>query len=112
MKENLKSNLSDNYLKYGEFMLNMANLLLIDNYLLAKSRNSRPGVFCKTGVLRNLAKFTGNTYSYRTPLDDCFWKSRLESLEKRFNKNKELFIEYDKMFHQYLKDIIIEKVPN
>ena len=93
MKENLKSNLSD-------------------NYLLAKSRNSRPGVFCKTGVLRNLAKFTGNTYSYRTPLDDCFWKSRLESLEKRFNKNKELFIEYDKMFHQYLKDIIIEKVPN
>ena len=39
-------------------------------------------------------------------------KSRLESLQKRFYKNKKLFEEYDKIFQQYLKHGIIEKVPN
>ena len=39
-------------------------------------------------------------------------KSRLESLQKRFHKNKKLFEEYDNIFQQYLKDNIIEKVPN
>ena len=39
-------------------------------------------------------------------------KSRLESLQKSFHKNKKLFEEYDNIFQQYLKDNIIEKVPN
>ena len=30
-------------------------------FLYVKSRSSRPKVFCKKRVLRNLAKFTGNT---------------------------------------------------
>ena len=39
-------------------------------------------------------------------------KSRLESLQKCFHKNKKLFEEYDNIFLQYLMDNIIEKVPN
>ena len=39
-------------------------------------------------------------------------KSRLESLQELFHKNKKLFEEYDKIFQQYLKDNIIEKVLN
>ena len=38
-------------------------------------------------------------------------KSRLESLQKRFYKNKKLLEEYN-IFQKYLKDNIIEKVPN
>ena len=48
------------------------NIALPDIYLKGKSQNynkrknpkvrsSRPNVFCKKGVLRNFAKFTGNT---------------------------------------------------
>ena len=29
------------------------------NYITTNSRSSRPEVFCKKGVLRNIAKFTG-----------------------------------------------------
>ena len=39
-------------------------------------------------------------------------KSRLESQQELFHKNKKLFEEYDKIFQQYLKDNIIEKVLN
>ena len=62
----------------------------IINYSLL-SRSNRPDVFCKKGVLRNFAacnfikketlaqvfscqfcKISKNTFSYRTPLDECF----------------------------------------
>ena len=39
-------------------------------------------------------------------------KSRLESPQKRFLKNKKPFEEYDNIFQQYLKDNLIGKVPN
>ena len=39
-------------------------------------------------------------------------KSRLESQQKCFHKNEKLFEQYDNIFHQYLKDNIIGKVPN
>ena len=33
--------------------------------VFAKTRSSRPEVFCKKGVLRNFAKFTGKQYLYQ-----------------------------------------------
>ena len=69
--------------------LNKSNLQRINNKKIIKRRRSRPEVFCKKGVVRNVAKFTGkqlyqslilmtkvsfcefreilkNTFSYRT----------------------------------------------
>ena len=57
--------------------------------LLKEIQKQPPDVFCKKGVLKNFAKFTGkhlwqNVFFnkvtglrqlfHRTPQDDCFWK--------------------------------------
>ena len=43
--------------------------------LLATGQKQPPQVFCKKGVLRNFAKFTGKQeqFFHKTPLDDCFY---------------------------------------
>ena len=65
--------------KYKGFVILAIDLTKVPNFLdLTYYRSSRPEVFCKKGVLKNLAKFTWkhlcqilrifkNTFSYRTP---------------------------------------------
>ena len=72
---------------------------------LRNYRSSRPEVFCKKGVLRNFAKFTGkhlsqglcfnkvarlwpkNTFSYRTPPMAASKKLEKNYVEKKFFHN-------------------------
>ena len=44
--------------KYCE-VLSICKRLLLEHHQDHRARSSRPGVFCKKGVLRNFAKFTG-----------------------------------------------------
>ena len=88
MKENLKSN-------------------LFNNYLLAGVRKIAPRSRSGFGLGLALKLGLGGNFP-RTLLA----KSLLENLQKRFYKNKKLVEQYDNIFQQFLKESIIEKVPN
>ena len=104
--------------------LNKSNLQRINNKKIIKRRRSRPEVFCKKGVVRNVAKFTGKQlYQSLFPMAQVFSCEFREMLKNTFSygtspvaasengiKNGIFSLQYKHMFGIMLKNTLNNKI--
>ena len=104
--------------------LNKSNLQRINNKKIIKRRRSRPEVFCKKGVVRNVAKFTGKQlYQSLFPMAQVFSCEFREMLKNTFSygtspvaasengiKNGIFSLQYKHKFGIMLKNTLNNKI--